>query len=419
MPKYSKNYIIAFLLLIPLILLFNIFSSPSFSPFLTNNNNNNNTMATINQETIALINKWVSEDPNTQIVIGIDIGATNTRVAVARHKDGEASSAYSVISKFEADDADILYPNFATIGAALPIPAASACIDAAGPILDEGSRVIITNWAETKNRELRLDLLDERLCPRGRTALLNDLEAACYGVMALGEASQLGNYFENFEDAKANVTGLAPKHHLVLAMGTGLGVGLLLHHSGVSGFDVIPTEFGHTLITQYGRTYPHGESDEAFIKWLGENVWEGKHLAEFEDVCSGRGLHAAYRWICRDSPEREAEKKMPKDVAELAKEGDKLALDAMYLHYKFLFRVAQNICVGMQTKGVILAGDNQVFNNWFVMSVKERLMEEFKWHPKQNPKDKWLENIPILVQTKSVNTNMIGCICKGKIIISN
>lgn len=390
-------------------------SSPTLSSTSTSTTSSL-TMATINQDTIALINKWVSEDPNTKITIGIDIGATNTRVAVALCKEGEASSNYFVISKFESDDADILYPNFAIIGAALPIPAASACIDAAGPILDNGSRVIITNWAETKNRELRIDLIDERLCPRGRTGLLNDLEAACYGVVALGEASQLGNYFEDFEDAKKAVTSLAPTRHLVLAMGTGLGVGLLLRNG--SNFDVVPTEFGHTLITQYGRTYPYASEDYEFIKWLGETVWEGQHLAEFEDVCSGRGLHAAYKWICRNAPEREADKMMPKDIAELAKKGDKMAVDAMFLHYKFLFRVAQNICVGMQTKGVILAGDNQVFNNWFVQSEKERLMSEFKWHPKQNPKDKWLDGIPIFVQTKSVNTNMIGCICKGKIIVA-
>lgn len=374
------------------------------------------TSTPINQDTIELIKKWVSEDPNTKITIGIDIGATNTRVAVARCNSSEASSDYTVISKFESDDADILYPNFATIAAALPIPAASACIDAAGPILDNGSRVIITNWEETKNRELKIDLIDERLCPRGKTGLLNDLEAACYGVVALGEASQLGAYFENFEDSTSKVTTLAPTRHLVLAMGTGLGVGLLLR-SG-DNFDVVPTEFGHTLFTQYGKKYADSQQDAEFIQWIGENVWGGDHLGEFEDVCSGRGLHAAYKWLCRNAPEREADKKMPKDIAELAKSGDKIALDAMFLHYKFLFRIAQNICVGMQTKGVILAGDNQVFNNWFVLSEKERFMREFKWHPKQNPKDKWLDGIPIYVQTKSVNTNMIGCICKGKIIAS-
>lgn len=371
-------------------------------------------MATVNAETIELIKKWVAEDPATKIVIGIDIGATNTRVAVARCKAGEASSAYTVLSKFEADDADVLYPSFATIAAALPIAAASACIDAAGPILDNGTRVVITNWPETKNRELRVALIDERLCPHAHTALLNDLEAACYGVVALGESAQLGDYFVNFEDEKAPVSTLAPTRHLVLAMGTGLGVGLLLR-SG-DHFDVVPAEIGHTLVTQFGRSYPDAAADAEFIAWLGERVWAGEHLAEFEDICSGRGLKAAYEWVCRNNPEREAEKKMPKDVAEMARAGDRLALDAMFLHYKFLFRVAQNCCVGLQTKGVIMAGDNQVFNNWFVASERERLMMEFKWHPKQNPKDLWLAGIPILVQTKSVNTNMIGCVCKAKLL---
>jgi hypothetical protein len=39
---------------------------------------------------------------------------------------------------------------------------------------------------------------------------------------------------------------------------------------------------------------------------------------------------------------------------------DANALKAMGIHYKFLMRVAQTLCVITQAKGVLLAGDNQV-----------------------------------------------------------
>jgi len=48
----------------------------------------------------------------------------------------------------------------------------------------------------------------------------------------------------------------------------------------------------------------------------------------------------------------------------------KLAEDALSIHYKWLFRCAQNICIGCQTRGVFLAGDNQVqflINHFFLL----------------------------------------------------
>ncbi len=41
-------------------------------------------------------------------------------------------------------------------------------------------------------------------------------------------------------------------------------------------------------------------------------------------------------------------------------ETDAIAKKAVLLHYKYLMRNAQTLCVGLQAKGVFLAGDNQV-----------------------------------------------------------
>lgn len=47
-------------------------------------------------------------------------------------------------------------------------------------------------------------------------------------------------------------------------------------------------------------------------------------------------------------------------VVEKALSGDISSNQALYFHYKYLFRSAKQQCVGLQTKGIFLAGDNQV-----------------------------------------------------------
>ncbi len=45
------------------------------------------------------------------------------------------------------------------------------------------------------------------------------------------------------------------------------------------------------------------------------------------------------------------------------------AVQALKIHYKNLMRAAQNIAVGLQAKGLLLAGDNQVANDPFFRSI--------------------------------------------------
>jgi hypothetical protein len=52
---------------------------------------------------------------------------------------------------------------------------------------------------------------------------------------------------------------------------------------------------------------------------------------------------------------------------------DNNAIKSLQLHYRYLLRVAQTLCVATQAKGVILAGDNQVnsLNKKMVYSCHE------------------------------------------------
>lgn len=369
----------------------------------------------INKEVMATVGSWVQEGTKG-FVLGIDIGATNTRIGVTRV--GEAAADYAILCSFEADDAAELAAAVAAVGAQLPAPAQACGIDAAGPISEDKQTVVITNWPEAHARTIDIAVLDARVCPRGRTALLNDLEACCHGITALSAAAQLGTYFELLEDAAKPVPArLAPKKHLVMAMGTGLGVGMLLDGAATrtaGAFTVLPMELGHTLVTHLGTAHKDHARDEAYLRWLGEKVYGGVHGPEFEDVCSGRGLAWAYEFATGGTVAA------PKDIAQGAVRGDAAAERAMLLHYRFLLRAAQNTCVGLQTKGVILCGDNQVHNHAFVRAHAPELIAEFLHHPKQNGPagHRWLEDIPIFIQKKSVNANMIGCVAVASSIAS-
>ena len=362
----------------------------------------------INSEVMAKGESWMQEG----FVLGIDIGATNTRVGVT--KVGDAAADYAILCSFVADDAAELATAIAAVGARLPGPARACGIDAAGPISEDKQSVVITNWPEAHARTIDIGALDARVCPRGRTALLNDLEACCHGVAALSAAAQLGAYFELLADGAAPVPArLAPKKHLVMAMGTGLGVGMLLD-SAKDRFSVLPMELGHTLVTHLGAAHPEHARDEAYLRWLGAKVYGGAHSPEFEDVCSGRGLAWAFEFLSG------GEVAAPKDIAQRAAQGEAAAEGAMLLHYRFLLRAAQNTCVGLQSKGVILCGDNQVHNHAFVRAHAPQLIAEFLHHPKQNGPagHRWLEGIPIFIQKKSVNANMIGCVAVASSLAS-
>jgi len=86
-----------------------------------------------------------------------------------------------------------------------------------------------------------------------------------------------------------------------MAMGTGLGTGLLFSstykHTKFDDnpkFEVIPLEAGHCSITYPAEKQPQYHSESKRLTNLSKSVYGSHHVAEFEDICSGRGLKACY-----------------------------------------------------------------------------------------------------------------------------
>lgn len=148
---------------------------------------------------------------------------------------------------------------------------AAACFGVPGPVVD--GRCVTTNlpW-EVDERSLT------KAIPARRVKLLNDLEAAGYGVLALPT--------REFAPIQA---GRARKGNMVLiAAGTGLGEAILVWDG--ARHRVIASEGGHADFA------PRNDLEIDLLRFVQKEFGH----ASYERVLSGPGLHNIYRFL-RDS----------------------------------------------------------------------------------------------------------------------
>jgi glucokinase len=214
------------------------------------------------------------------VILAGDVGGTKTVVAVyeradqgplreARYASRDHDSLESVVERFLAEEAPEARGKLA-----------SACFGAAGPVVD--GRIKTTNlpWMLTEEEIARS--LGVR-----RAKLLNDLEAAAYGMLFLPD--------EQFEVLNPGRRPRGRGNLAVLAAGTGLGEGFLFwdgerHHP-------VGSEGSH------GDFAPRDEEEIELLRWL-----QAEHgHASWERVLSGRGTVDLYRFLRQRSGEPEPE----------------------------------------------------------------------------------------------------------------
>jgi glucokinase len=212
------------------------------------------------------------------LLLAGDIGGTKTRLALydesngalrlatsARYDSKSAPTLEELIVRFLADNGNP--------------PARAACFGVAGAVV--GGQVRATNlpWAVSET-----GLAAELDIPKVR--LLNDLEAAAYGVIAITDRASLLMLQE----------GNPPPEHrarVLVAAGTGLGVALIAWNG--ERFQVLPSEGGHADFAA------QDEVEDALIEWLRARFG---HVS-CERVLSGPGLTNVYRFLreYRNAPE--------------------------------------------------------------------------------------------------------------------
>lgn len=261
--------------------------------------------------------------------------------------------------------------------------------------------------------------------------MLNDLEAGAEGIIATSVYGAFPALFELMWEGTSRPEyqgSLGKGHCVVLAPGTGLGVALIQYHPIKRRHTVMPLEFGHVNIAS--------TEDREFLEWHRESMgYGGKYEAEYDDLCSGRGLEAAYQFVafqakcgassqqrpCRPPPVGTLDKVPAALIGKAAKGGvavphadgavvdPKLALAAFALYNKFVMHVASNLAMGFQPRTVILCGDNTVRNRFVYddAGTVATMKAQFKDHSME--RYGFMSKPHVIRQTEPANLNILGC----------
>lgn len=334
-----------------------------------------------------------------------DVGGTNTRVGFFTKLGSIAFVVFKASTKARlleslrrAESALIDDSNGA-------LCVACGVINFPGPVAGDSAGPISNFAGGLEDKMIYASELPQKLFPVGRRQMLNDLEAAAYGVLALHTLKITKQYFNcmwkgtRIGDQDPHVLGGG--HALVVAPGTGLGSALLTYNRFSNTFVVTPLEFGMTNVC----TNTEEDLFRAMRKELGER---GDYYPEWDDICSGRGLERTYCYVTKTDP---AITKPPsaKEISEAANRGDQTATKALSLYYKFLMRHCSQMAVGFVLHHLVICGDNQV-NNSFFFDSKARV-EEMKRQMNDHSMERlgFLSAVTMLRQTKRVNLNLLGC----------
>jgi glucokinase len=204
------------------------------------------------------------------VLLAGDIGGTRTRLALYDESTGALRRTAS--TQYESRSASTLEEIVLRFLEESGKPkTTAACFGVAGAVV--GGQVRTTNlpWQVSE------DGLAERLrIPRVR--LLNDLEAAAHGVVAITDPASL----------VLLQVGSPPEERRALALvsaGTGLGVALMWWNG--HAYQIAPSEGGHCDFA------PQDEVEDALVAWLRDQFG---HVS-YERIVSGPGLVNLYRFL--------------------------------------------------------------------------------------------------------------------------
>jgi glucokinase len=211
------------------------------------------------------------------MIIAGDIGGTKTVLALFE-KEGDDLKCVreATFASLEYHSLEAAVEEFLSSGTRPELE--SACFGVAGPV--EGRKARLTNLPWLLDEE---HLASALKTPRVR--LLNDLEAAAYGMLFLRP--------DEFDVLQAG-TPVAKGDIAVIAAGTGLGEALL-HFDGQK-YHALPSEGGHTDFA--------ARTDDEIVLLRHLRAALGGHVS-YERILSGAGIGNLYRCLRTEATTRE------------------------------------------------------------------------------------------------------------------
>mmetsp|Transcript_4104 Transcript_4104/g.6162 ORF Transcript_4104/g.6162 Transcript_4104/m.6162 type:complete len:407 (-) Transcript_4104:56-1276(-) len=377
-------------------------------------------------ETLEKIVGWIEDWKKTKLTqtftyyVGVDIGGTNTRLAIGYQDESviltkfKARSTSQQIEAFQRLEAVIYEEIFH--GIASQCVCGGAALAGAGRILENGTQLDITNFPG--KAVLCKEELPSRLFPSHSTYFLNDLESASYGIVEMSQTKILSDYFTplwNTPTKQFRSPQNAHGNYLIIAPGTGLGASLLVYVKALNAYTVVALEAGHTVVHPMGPRDKNYAKEKDMIEWIAGREYNGRMSIEYEDIICGQGVVNIYQWLCargmKPTLPAEANNKLIDaqyvvDHAFSKRVQYPQAVKALYYHYRYLARFSANLGIATQVDGIFWAGTNQVINDAFIRQRADKLRNDFFKHPKGD----WLQDVGVFGQTKHLNINILGTI---------
>ncbi len=267
-----------------------------------------------------------------------DIGGTNTRLAIYKLSEGQFECLQHEV--FANSDHESLEDVIDVFRSSYFEQIDLACFGVAGVVLNGHCDATNLPWVLDE-----AELSDH--CKIATVRLINDLEAAAHGVLALGSADSI----ELNPNAHINPVG----NRAVIAAGTGLGEAIMYWDG--AHFHPFATEGGHSDFA------PADQQQHDLLCWL-RSRW-GEHVS-YERIVSGPGLVDIYRWLIESgqySEQRGITAAMESDdpgsvVSSLALAKNDLACEqALQLFVQIYAQEAGNLALkSLATGGIYLAG---------------------------------------------------------------
>lgn len=276
-------------------------------------------------------------DQKNNLLLAGDIGGTKTMLALYQPQGNAlAARAETTFPSAGFDSLEAIVKRFLAEQEVRP---RRACFGVAGPVVGGRSRITNLPW-EMSEQGLAT------ACGLDAVRLLNDLEAAAFGLLYLPE--------EDFVDLNPEAEP-APGNRAVIAAGTGLGEALLVRQGET--YLPVATEGGHADLAA------RNPQEDALLAWLRQRFPE--HVS-YERVLSGPGIHTLYLFL-RDSGfagEPDAMRNLPPEadpsalISRLAlEEGDALCRETLRLFCRLYGAEAGNLALkSMATAGVLIGG---------------------------------------------------------------
>ena len=276
--------------------------------------------------------------------VGIDLGGTNTKIGVV---DKEGNKIFTTTIKTESIDgyeislnriADILKENLKEYEITLD-KVGGVGIGVPGPVVQTRIVKFFANFPWPENLNLAEEF-EKRIGLKVRAD--NDVNVITLGEMWKGAGK-----------GHSNVLGIA--------IGTGIGGGIILNGQLVSGKNGTGGEIGHTKLVRDGKLCGCGQ----------KGCWEAYASATgLIREAQGRLIVNKKNQLYEMTKGRELE---AKDVFDAAKAGDKFSVDIVDYEAEYLAMGISNLLNTLDPEIVVLGGGVSLAGDFLIDRVKEKL----------------------------------------------